>query len=244
MMNNLKIRKYCNCILIIITGLFLSYCVDSTIPDTNNNFEDKSKFFPLTVGSWWKYVVSYDPLSEDFDIDSTVVERKIQIDGKEAFELISYIKNKNSDEILYMDTSYYYKEAGRLYKYMLSSKTNEPEWLLFADFKLDYLKIFEYPISLYIGQDSLLNGVEKMERFSEGMVKFYLGSKILDCIKTKINVSYSGELNYDNNKKENYSRIQLIEYQWFAYNVGLARVRWHTNDFERTIVDYRIVQEE
>jgi hypothetical protein len=232
-------------LIVIILVLLFSNCANNSVPNSDDNiFDDKSNFFPLTVGSWWKYKVSYDPLSEDFDIDSTVAERKIQIDGKEAFELISYIKNKYSYEILYMDTSYYYKDETGLYKYMLSSNTNEPEWLLFADFKLDYLKIFEYPISLVIGQDSLLNGVEKMERFSEGMVKFYLGNKTLDCIKTKINVSYSGELSYDNNKKANFSRINLTEYQWYAYNVGLTRVSWHTNDFDRTIVDYHIEQTE
>ncbi len=84
--------------------------------NNNNNNNETSDFFPLEIGSWWKYKVSFDPTSDQYSIDSTVLESKKLVNGKDAFMFVTYIKNKDTEEIELTDTSYYYKEGPKIYR--------------------------------------------------------------------------------------------------------------------------------
>ncbi len=225
----------------IITNLLLlvSCSNDSPTNQNNNNINTTtSDFFPLKIGSWWKYKESFDPISNIYSIDSTTITRTLPVFGKEAYEFVSYFINPDTYEIENIDTNYFYKEGPNIYRIIFNSFTQKDEWNLYVNLQLEYIKIFEYPYSTPWNEGEF-EGIARLERIVEGPEKFYLGEKTINAIKTKYAYSLVG--NYKvGDKTEPMNEVIISSNEWFGYQVGIVKDIWQNDEFEKILIDYYI----
>jgi hypothetical protein len=209
--------------------------------NNNNNNNQSSDYFPAETGSWWKYKVSFDPSSQDYSIDSTVLSGTKLINGKDAFVFINYVKASESASFIPADTLFFYKEGPKIYRLLDKPNTKEKEWMLYANIQVEYIKIYDVPLTNYnVGGGKVLNGTEKMERNIEGPEKFTLGTQTINCIKTRVDITRSGETTDKDGNKEPFNEIFYTENQWFGYNVGFVRVFDSNGEIDKTLMDYYI----
>lgn len=129
--------KYFNLIIsvLVFTVVLFGCSGEKNDSPLNTNQTDYSKYFPMTIGSWW--VTEHYALDENMNRnelvfkDSIVVIDKKMVGGNLATVMITYDLEADSP----VDTSYYYMDGSKVYEYINITPFSEgKDWKLMEDF--------------------------------------------------------------------------------------------------------------
>ena len=152
--------------------------------------------------------------------------------------MVSYFINPETNQIIQLDTNYFYKEGPNVYRILYNTFTKKEEWMLYINIQLEYIKILENQLNTP-WNDGQFSGLARLERIVVGPEKFYLGDIAINSIKTQIIYSYIGDYIVDG-KKEPMNEVLMNSYEWFGYKVGIVKELWQNDEFEKILIDYYI----
>ncbi|MCL5992208.1 MAG: hypothetical protein M1419_08925 [Bacteroidetes bacterium] len=117
--------------------LILSFIVISCNTETSPTADElMSEYYPTSIGNWWKYenwiLDSTGTRINKISVDSVVIEDTTYLDGKNAFEIVTY--SSRNDTII-VSTNYIAFEGSNLFAYMnlTFSDGDSIPWIRVAD---------------------------------------------------------------------------------------------------------------